>query len=63
MRAFFRDAVSEVTNRVTANRIVAKATASDKLDLDEEEALEVVQDLTEDPWWKDKAPYRIEMLP
>ncbi len=42
MRAFFRDAVSEVTNRVTANRIVAKATASDKLDLDEEEALEVV---------------------
>ena len=29
----------------------------------EEEALEVVQDLTEDPWWKDEAPYRIEMLP
>ena len=25
----------------------------------EEEALEVVQDLTEDPWWKDEAPYRI----
>ena len=29
----------------------------------EEEALEVVQDLTEDPWWKDEAPCRIEMLP
>ncbi len=29
----------------------------------EEEALEVVQDLTEDPWWKHEAPYRIEMLP
>jgi hypothetical protein len=28
----------------------------------EEEALEVVEDLTEDPWWKDEAPYRIEML-
>ena len=29
----------------------------------EEEALEVVEGLTEDPWWKDEAPYRIEMLP
>jgi hypothetical protein len=29
----------------------------------EEEAVEVVQGLTEDPWWKHEAPYRIEMLP
>ena len=29
----------------------------------EEEALEVVEGLIEDPCWKDEAPYRIEMLP
>ena len=28
----------------------------------EEEALEVVEDLTEDPWWKDDGPFRIEMM-
>jgi len=28
----------------------------------EEEALEVVEDLTEDPWWKDEGPFRIEEL-
>ena len=41
MRAFFRDTVADITNRVTANRLVSKATSSEKLELDEEEALEV----------------------
>lgn len=28
----------------------------------EEEALEVVESLIEDPWWKDEGPFRIEMM-
>jgi hypothetical protein len=41
MRAFFRDTVADITNRITASRIVSKATATDKTELDEEEAAEV----------------------
>ena len=28
----------------------------------EEEAHEVVESLTEDPWWKDEGPFRIEVM-
>lgn len=28
----------------------------------EQEALEVVEGLTEDPWWKDDGPFRIEVM-
>lgn len=28
----------------------------------EEEALDVVEGLIDDPWWKDEGPFRIEMV-
>ena len=28
----------------------------------EEEALDIVEDLNQDPWWKDEGPFRIETV-